>query len=392
MIISILGMSGMDREKVNKTTASYDCKLLGKKSGDYYNATDMLLKNYDDYFYFLGTKKAIDFQKELLEYSKEKVAFLEIEDNSLDDIFERVYELISGAKGEEVILDITHGFRHQPISAIFSAILHRFLNDSNLKIIFAKQIIEFKEYQYIMLNEYIDITQLSLLLTGFIRTLNFVDSGKISDFETIAFSNFSKALLSNDFYTLQNSYKNLLSTVQRAKTDKKFDHLKELFEKIEETLFVFDNFSEKPIYKQYLIVSHLMFEKNYILLSLTYLFEAIRFYCSDTFYEKKLISKHAWKTFDKYKLNQDVISFITQESIENYRPNFYDKKYPKLYEANKSLFEQITTQYKHLKDLRNNLTHINSEKHSPNIKTKLEKQLDNIGKIINQDILCKTEI
>ena len=387
MIISILGMSGKDREKINKTTAYYDCGALGKESGDYHNATDMLLKNYNDTFYFLGTQKAIDFQKELLEYREDKVEFIPIEDNSLDDIFEKVYELISKAKKEKVILDITHGFRHQPISAIFSATLHRFLNESSLKIIFAKQIVEFKEYEYILLNEYIDITQLSLLLTGFIRTLNFVDSIKIEGFETLAFSNFSKALLSNDFLTLENSYKNLTATIQRAKRDKRFDHLKELFEEVEKTLNVFKDFKEMPIYKKYLIISNLMFEKNYILLSLIYLFEAIRFYCKDSFFKKKIINDYAWKNFDSYKLSQDVISFITQKEIKNYKPNFYDKTFKTLYQNNSKLFEEITKEYISLKKLRNNLTHVNSEKHSPDIKIKLQKQLQSISNIIEKDIL-----
>ena len=387
MIISILGISGMDKEKVNKTTAYYDCKALHKKDGNYHNATDMLLKNYDDEFYFLGTQKAIDFQKELLDYPEDKVTFLEIKDNSLDDIFEKVYQLISDAHGDEVILDITHGFRHQPISAIFSATLHRFLNQSNLKIIFAKQIVEFKEYEYILLNEYIDITQLSLMLTGFIRTLNFVDSVKIEGFETVAFSNFSKALLSNDFLTLESSHKNLLATVQRAKSDKKFDHLKELFEKIEETLEVFKDFKELPLYKKYLIVANLMFEKNYTLLSLTYLFEALRFYCSDSFKNNNILCTRKEEKNNNYTINQEVISFITQRTFYEYRKNCYDENFKNLHTANIGVFQKISKEYDTLKKLRNNLTHVNSQIHSPDIETKLQKQLQTITNIIEKDIL-----
>jgi CRISPR-associated DxTHG motif protein len=380
-------MSGMDKEKINKTTAYYDCKVLAKESGDYHNATDMLLKNYDNEFCFLGTQKAIDFQKKLLDYPEDKVTFLPIKDNSLDDIFEKVYELLSDAKGKGVVLDITHGFRHQPISAIFSATLHRFLNESSLQIIFAKQIVEHKEYEYILLNEYIDITQLSLLLTGFIRTLNFVDSVKIEGFETIAFSNFSKALLSNDFLSLENSYKNLLSTISRAKTDKRFDHLKELFETIENTLSIFDGFEAFPLYQKYLIIANLMYEKNYILLSLTYLFEAIRFYCSDAFDKNHITCKrHKYKD-NTYNINQEVITFITQNLISNYQANCYDENYKTLYKNNIKTFSTIATKYKSLKELRNNLTHISTQKHSPDIKIKLKNQLDEIGDLIKDDIL-----
>lgn len=388
MIISILGLSGMNKDKTEKSTAIYDAKILDKNSSEYHNATHFLLENYpDEKFYFLGTKTAIDFQKKLLNCPEDKVTFLPIQDNSLDDIFEKVYKLISKAKEEEVILDITHGFRHQPISAIFSATLHRFLNKSKLKIIFAKQIKEHKEYEYILLNEYIDITQLSLMLTGFIRTLNFVDSGKIEGFETVAFSNFSKALLSNDFLTLQSSQKNLLSMVERAKKDTRFDHLKELFEEIEETLSVFQDFGIQPIYKQYLIVANLMADKNYILLSLTYLFESIRFYCSDSFKDKGFVCQREKKKDKMYNINQEVITFITQSSLIDYRKNCYDINFKTLYEANKKLFLKITNEYKTLRTLRNNLTHVNSEKHSPDIQTKLEKQLKTIGKIIEDDLL-----
>lgn len=391
MIVSILGMSGMDEKKESKTTAFYNCEKLGKKSGDYHNATDMLLKNYDDKFYFLGTKKAIDFQKKLLDIPQ-NVEFIEIEDNSLEDIFEKVYDLLKQSDKEDVILDITHGFRHQPISAIFSATLHRFLNKKNLKIIFAKQIVEYKEYEYIYLDNYLDIVQLSLLLTGFIRTLNFVESIDIEGFETLSFEKFSKALLSNNFFALEKSYKNLTATLQRAKKDHRFDHLKDLFEEIEETLSVFRGFKNLPIYKKYLIVARLMAEKNYVLLSITYLFEAVRYYVSEKFYEKKLVSKRYWENNNRYTINQNIISFVTQKSLLNYTKNYYDKKDPSLYKQNAELFEKIEREYIKLKDLRNKLTHINSQENMEGIEKQLKVQLDAISDIIEKDILAQMKI
>ncbi len=389
MIISILGMSGMDKEKKNKTTAYYDCDNLKKRSDEYYNATDMLLKNYNDNFYFLGTQTAIDFQKKVLDYDDKTVEFITIKDNSLDDIFEEVFRLISKAKDtEKVILDITHGFRHQPISAIFSATLHKFLHDSQLDIIFAKQIVEYKEYEYIYLTEYIDMTQLSLMLTGFIRTLNFVNTVNVENLNTLAFEKFSKALLSNDFKAIESSYKNLSATLKSAKKDKKFDHLKELFEQVEIKLSVFDNFSKKSTYEKYLILAKLMFENNYYLLSVTYLFEALRLYATYAFYKCKIINNYAWKNFDMYRLNKDVMSTITQKEFgDRYEKNFYDKKYPKLYSQNSEAFTLVGQEYKKLKKLRNDLTHINFKKTQTNIKGTLYNLLKNIDNLINDDIL-----
>jgi len=382
-------MSGKDREKINKTTAYYDCDALKKQSGDYHNATDLLLKNYNDNFYFLGTQTAINFQKELLEYDEEKVKFIPIKDNSLDDIFEEVFSLISKAKdNEKVVLDITHGFRHQPISAIFSATLHKFLSNSQLDIIFAKQIVEFKEYEYIYLNEYVDMTQLSLMLTGFIRTLNFVNTVSVENLNTMAFEKFSKALLSNDFKGIESSYKNLSATLITAKKDKKFNYLKELFIQVENTLTDFKEFGKKEIYEKYIILAKLMFDKNYYLLSITYLFEAMRLYATYMFYNKKIINKYAWDNFDMYGLNSDVMSTITQKEFgDKYRKNFYDNKFPNLYTNNSEVFEKIAIEYKKLKDLRNNLTHINHKDNQPNIKGTLYGLIGAIELLIEDDIL-----
>jgi len=389
MIISILGMSGRDRDKINKTTAYYDCEVLNKKSGDYHNVTDLLLKNYNDNFYFLGTEKAIKFQKDLLEYDDNKVEFIKIEDNSLDDIFEKVFSLISSSKdNERVLLDITHGFRHQPISAIFSATLHKFLNDSKIDIIFAKQIKEFTEYEYIYLTEYVDMTQLSLMLTGFIRTLNFVNTVNIENLNTLAFEKFSRALLSNDFRGLEESYENLEITLEQAKTNKKFNHLKELFEQVEDTLIEFKEFSTKELHDKYLILAKLMYNKNYYLLSLTYLFEAIRLYSSYSFYRNRIINNYAWNNFDKYSLNRDVMSCITQKEFgDNYRLTYYDRNNSNFYEKNSDNFSKVAVEYKKLKDLRNSLTHISYEQSQPNIKSDLRNLLNSIEDLIKNDIL-----
>ena len=390
MIISILGMSGRDRDKVKKTTAYYDCEILKKKSGDYHNATDLLLKNYNDNFYFLGTAVAIKFQKELLEYDEDKVKFIEIKDNSLDDIFEEVFALISNSRdNEKVLLEITHGFRHQPISAIFSATLHKFLNHSNLDIIFAKQIKEFTEYEYISLTEYVDMTQLSLLLTGFIRTLNFVNSIEIENLNTLAFEKFSRALLSNDFKSLVASYKNLEITLEQAKTNKKFDHLKELFEQVEDTLVEFKGFEDKEFHAKYLILAKLMYEKNYYLLSLTYLFEAIRLYSSYSFYNNQVINNYAWNKFDRYSLNRDVMSCIGQKEFDDYRPTYYDRINHNFYEKNSNVFDNVAREYKKLRDLRNSLTHISHDESQPNIKSDLRNLINSIEIIISTDVLKK---
>jgi len=387
-IISILGMAGEFDGK--KTTAYYACDALAKKSKEYRNSTDVLLKNYDDEFYLLGTEEAIKLQKRILDITNKRVEFLEVDIDNLDEVFEKVFELISEANTGEVLLDITHGFRDQSISAIFSATLHHFLNQSNIEIIFAKQVVIHKKYEYMLLNNYIHLTQLSLLLTGFIRTLNFVNSVEIDGLNTLAFESFSKALLSNDFKKLEASYLNLSATLSQAKNNDKFKHLKELFEQIETTLVDFKGFSKKEIYDKYMILAKLMSDKNYYLLSITYLFEAIRQYSTYSFYKNKIISNYAWTKFNMYNLNRDVMYCITQKEFgDDYKQTYYDRNNSNFYNNNSSVFEKITIEYKKLRELRNNLTHINYKKSQPNIKKDLENLLNALDTIITDDILKK---
>jgi len=383
MIISVLGLAGEFQGE--KTTAYYGADVLNKKSGDYHNSTDFLLKNYNDKFYLLGTKTAIECQKRLLDFPLES-EFYEVSDNNLDDVFEKVFELISMAKDEKVLLDITHGFRDQSISAIFSGTLHIFLNQSNVEIIFAKQEQAFVKYEYLLMKNYINITQLALLFTGFIRTLNFVNSVEVENLNTLAFENFSKALLSNDFKKLEFSYKNLSASLKEAKKRKEFDYLKELFIQIEETLQGFQSFGEKKLHEKYMILAKIMVEKNYSLLALTYLFEAIRLYVSYSFFRKKIISHHAWHNVDMYRLNSESISCICQKEFgKRYRKTRYDKN--DFYENNFRIFEPIAKEYKKLRELRNDLTHINHKKSSPNINNDLKVLLESVGRLIENDVL-----
>lgn len=223
MIISILGTSGAFKNRDDCTpvrdnegnikfqSAKYNSEILLKPSATNKNATEFLLESFDDKFVFIGTQCAIDFQKIVLAESLEgkDVDYVRIEDDSLDDVFEKILELLQ--HNDEIILDITHGFRHQPIMAIFASTLSQFLERKTLKIIFAKEVEMFKEYTYIYLDEYIEITQISLLLTGFIRTLNFIPVSNMKLLNNEVFESFSKSLLSNDLRGVERNHK-LLKT------------------------------------------------------------------------------------------------------------------------------------------------------------------------------------
>ncbi len=389
-IVAILGTSGAKVVKClpgeAHKPALYDLSLFQKKSKSYKNSTEFLLDHFDESFIFIGTQCAIEFQKELLqkELENKNVRYIEVEDNDLDDIFENIFTILE--RHDEVLLDITHGFRHQPIMAIFASTLSKFLHNKSLQIIFAKEEVRLEKYRYIYLEEYIEITQLSLLLTGFIRTLNFIPLKNITLFNAKVFEDFSKSLLSNDLKGVEKNYTLLADELEKLMRHRELQHLFTLFGEIKSTLSPLNILKEKEttIYHKYLILSQITLDKNYIVVALAYLFEAIREYCTYGFspYLKGISIKKG------YELNTVVMDTIGNFK-RNGRANKIQKRYPRLYENNKQIFQRIAHIYKEIRVLRNDLAHINYEKDFKDIKQMILKIGFKVEVLFREDVLQK---
>jgi CRISPR-associated DxTHG motif protein len=377
MVITILGMAGREFKSKKPASIFYDCSLLGKKSGRFCNSVDVLLSSYDDVFYFIGTKVAIAFQKELLEFEGKEVHFIEVEDDSLDDIFEKILELLQQHK--EVILDITHGFRHQPIMAIFASTLSQFLDRKDLKIVYAKEKKPLEAYEYIYLDEYIEITQISLLLTGFIRTLNFIPVNEMKLLNNRVFEDFSKSLLSNDMRGVEKNYVLLRDELERLHRSEELKHIRSLIKKVEDELKPLAIFEPLMSYQKYILLSKMMVEKNYLVVALAYIFESLREYCSYRFevvYEGILFK-------DSYERNDNVM-----KTIGNYRKeNKILKQYSNLYKQNKESFKKVNKLYNKLRKRRNALAHINTKSNFEDIKSDLNQMIEKVEKLFNDGLL-----
>lgn len=399
MVISILGTSGAyriqgkpclpakdEKKKIKYQSAKYNSEVLAKPSGEYKNATEFLLESYDDKFVFIGTACAIKFQKKILKSSlkNKDVEFVSIEDDSLDDIFEKILELLQ--VNDDVILDITHGFRHQPIMAIFASTLSQFLERKDLKIIFAKEIVMFKEYTYIYLDEYIEITQISLLLTGFIRTLNFIPVKSMRLLKNEVFEDFSESLLSNDMRGVEKNYALLKSELSRLQHNKELKHISKLIYKVEEELRYLDmllipNFEP---YQKYILLSQLTVEKNYLIVSLAYIFESVREYCAYQF-------RDVCKTIDfkdDYERNHAVMGVIAGFRKENK----IIERHKKIYALNKQEFKKVNKLYQKIRKRRNDLAHINKTKNFATIKEDLEKTIEQVEELFNSGVLNRINI
>lgn len=390
MIISILGTAGAKIDRTSclpqpniTSTALYDASELKKPTSAYKNATHFLLENYNDRFYFLGTKCAITFQKELLkdELKNKNVTFIQIEDNDLDDIFEKIFTLLN--EQDDIILDITHGFRHQPIMAIFAATLSQFLERKNLKIIFAKEVKQYEQYQYTYLDTYIETTKLSLLLSGFIRTLNFIPVKDSPLINSHIFENFSKSLLSNDLKGVIEHSQKLFKEIDRLRNNPSLAHLNDLLRTIkEEELKELQMITQYTDYERYLILSRMTKEKNYLIVSVTYLFESLREYVSMRF--APLLKDI--KISKGYQTNTAVMDAISNFK-RNGKPNALQKRYPNLYKLNKGQFQRIDSIYKEIRTLRNDLAHINKTESLSDIKQKLSSMIFKVETIYKDNLL-----
>lgn len=378
MIISILGTAGRDFKTKEPVSFFYDCELLEKESRNFCNSLDMLLQHYpNEEGYFIGTKVAIDFQKKLLKFDKKKHHFIEVEDDSLDDIFEKILELLN--KSNETILDITHGFRHQPIMAIFASTLSQFLDRKDLKIIYAKEKERFKSYEYIYLNEYIEITQISLLLTGFIRTLNFIPVQNMKLLNNQVFEDFSKSLLSNDIKGVERNYTLLKNELVELQQNEELKHISNLITKVKNELKPMEMLPYFEPYQKYIVLSKMTVEKNYLIVALAYIFESVREYCSYRF--EPICKEIEFK--DSYQRNDNVM-----KTIGNFRlDNKILRRYSNLYQVNKAEFKKVNRLYNRLRKRRNALAHINQTKNFNTIKEDLKKIITEVEELFNSAVL-----
>lgn len=393
-VVSILGTSGAVFDHINclpkkHTKALYDLSLFKKESKEYKNSTEFLLDNFDEKFIFIGTKCAIKFQKALLKekLNDKNVIFEEVSENNLDEIFEKIFKILED--NEDTILDITHGYRDQSIMAIFASTLSRFLDRKSLKIIFAKEEERFKRYRYVYLDEYIEITQISLIFTGFIRTLNFIPIKNIKLFKTKVFEDFSKSLLSNDIKGVEKNYTLLKNELDNLLKNSDLKYLYKLLEDIKGDLSPLNDLANEDVktYQKYLVLSKITLEKNYLVVSLAYLFEAVREYCSYSF-KSHLKGINIKKS---YKLNTSVMDTVSNFK-RNGKKNVIQKIYPNLYKKNRDIFRKIANEYEYIRKLRNDLAHINQEKDFKDIKQMIQGISLKVEAIFKDDILKNIKI
>ena len=396
-----------------------DIKIKGK---NYLNMLNLISSEdfFTDYdIIAIGTEKAINIQKKVLEYENledREIKYISITDeNDYTKLFKKINNLVADSAYNEVIFDVSHGFRHLPILATVSLIIQNIKNPDKIKhILFAKEIESYREYQVIDLQEYLDLANLSFILTNFKK--NYTTAKHIiiknKKYKPLleSMNDFSSHLMALSLETLlTTSTKNLIDAIDKLLQDDNQILKKELEDLKEHIESVFKKHSHR--YVTYYKLAIDLFHKGYIAQALSLLYEGIGFYAKTSFakysnelnntikqFEMKIKNKQPIhdknpdKIADYYTLTSACRSYILfpQEKSNNKKAN-NDKllsSYKKQIYSQLNNIENFSKYCEKLGDTRNNLLHSNSSEKIKDIKELMEEIINNYKKYcIEEDIL-----
>jgi len=392
-VISILGIQnpgyndeGIPVIKDYEHQASYYFSNNINEVNKYYNTLPLLIKTYSTTYEIIPiyTELAGNFNKEVLQNAKLSCEFndeISLIKDELDylSIFTKIDVLVNSY--DEVIIDLTHGFRHLPILAIIDIVIQNFNNSSKIShILFAKEIIKHTpikqgEYEIVDLKEYLDIANISYVLSSFQDNYTVSKNIRTSDkdFQVLIsiLSKFSEHILANSLITLLNKKDSLVEQISGAINialeHPKSKPLTQNLLNTQKHLEIFIKLKNLGRYEQLFELAKIMYSKGYYLNSITLLNEAISWYCafklcdySSSFLKKyeNLISRDSYKLTSSAK-NIVKFSFIDKKyenklnivDIENIQKNISRNK-----KAKKFVFELLAK----VDRKRNNLAHANS--------------------------------
>jgi len=412
------------KEKPNNEFAQYtiDNKLdINLNNRKYINMFHLITseKQFDSYdIIALGTEQSIKIQKDVLDYThiKRDINY-KIIPNEQDylKIFKLVNQVISNKEYDEIIFDVSHGFRHLPILATVSLIIQNIKTTNKVdKILFAKEIIKNKEYEIVNLKEFLDIANLSFIIANFQDnyTISRHIATKNEEYNNLitAMNRFSNDVMSLSLENLlDNTSKKLIDAINNIiKQDNTILHneLQELKEHIENT---FKKRESRYLTYYYLAKNFYQIDKDgsrkrgYLVHALALVFEAIGFYLKSRFelyspnlkrfIEEKENEIKSSKRLDYYKLTDACRSFLFFDKNTN-KNNFFNKKYINLIYNKLSTCSQIN-KFKQfasrVKKLRNNLLHANSSNKLNDTDNDINEILKDFRKYcIDEDILNLT--
>jgi len=387
-------------DKAKYTLSQELSSSMALKEKNYINMLTLLAQNSEEMLIAIGTSKAIGIQKKAIEFVKveKNIDYIEIEDESeYDNILKLINDTISHY--DEVIFDVSHGFRHLPILATVALIVKNIKDANKIQhILFAKEINPYTEYEIIDLKAYLDLASLSFVLA------NFKDNYTTSNHVKIKNQNYIQLIKSmNDFsadlmalsleHLLVNSTPKLISEIDNL-LEKETTILEQELADLKTHLE--NNFSKKSHrYETYYYLAKDLKEKGYLVQALSLLFESVGFYIKTSFSKfsvelKELINEEEQSIKEGksnyYKLTNACRSYMLHDDTKN--TDYKLKKYREL------IYSQVENKFdfrkfcKEIGDRRNNLLHSNSGETIDNIVSVMDRLMSDYEKFcMDGDVL-----
>ena len=384
-IITILGTAGAKYNVELKKYKAIDMKeratyyFFNDKELKYHNTFPLLIEKYNKNYEIVAlyTKEAKQVQKDILKLYNINYNFddnFAIEDPNDDKKF---FSLINDAikNYDEVIFDVSHGFRHLPLLAIIGLIVENIENSKKIKkILFAQEKIAFKEYVFIDLKEYLNISNIALVLRSFLSTYKVPEIDMDENLYKVI-KDFSIHLTSNQFSEIFNTDIELLKKELKNAKYKLF-FVNELLEELEIFIKKIELIKDRSEYEQFLFFAKLFIEKGYLLHSSTYLIEGVTYYIAEA------LSKQNYIDFDitQYANQTKIVSLLKL----NYSSK--DFKFPNEYFISINI-DKINKFYElreNIANIRHNLAHINISKTYDDIENELRKYILMFEELIEQ--------
>lgn len=381
-VITILGIQGGYVKKQTKEVvftnfenkAEYFFENESEKK-EYFNTLPFLSQEFSSYKLVpIFTEDAKIFNEEVINKAYKNIN-IQFEDSCFikdDKDFENIFKIFNETieQYDELIIDVSHGFRHLPILMIVDLIIQNFQNTEKIqKILFAKEIKKHEKeqkglYEIIDLKEYLDLANISFILTTFEKNYTVASHIKSKKYEKLLkeLNDFSNDLMALNIGNLSKTSQELICELDKIENISIKNQAQNLKKVIKELC----NFEGKKRYLTYYELSKNLFDKNYMLLSLALLYESIRMYIKTHIKKQhKNLVEDIEKHFkgDLYKIGDFFknLKWKTYEQLQKdkRKPNISDMNYKKLQKAFplgnfKNLYDAID-------DKRNNLAHANTK-------------------------------
>ena len=295
-VVTILGRIAKN-EKFGIPIYKYDEKLAEQyslKRERYINMLPLLIDNF-------GAQNVVPIFTKLAKKAQTKVLMEEFQAeyneifddrNFIDDEkdFYKILRIINDATSgnEEYIIDLSHGFRHIPILATISLISQSLNNTNKIKhIFFAKEKVPYKNYEIIDLKEYLELANMSYVLESFNHnyTVALVSKFKNKNFRDLAsqLSTISNHILSNSLKALNNDISKILNNIDFILKNEQIETFKSSLEDIRQHIMELQRIGVEKDSTKFYKMSRILTPKGYLLNAITLLFEAIGYYCAESF-------------------------------------------------------------------------------------------------------------